>query len=195
MIMITERTLIIIKPDGVQRNLIGNIISRFEATGLKIVGLQFRVPKESEVREHYTLDPSWVGLVGKKLIESKVKNGEDEWGSRDPLEIGGDILERLVKYMIAGPVAMIVVEGVHATEVVRKLVGGTEPRSSDVGTIRGDYVIDSYALAERDRRAVRNLVHASGSAEEAEKEIALWFSDEQLIEYVHVQEKILYGDL
>ena len=193
--MITERTLVIIKPDGVQRNLVGNIISRLEAIGLKIVGLQFRVPTEAEVREHYTLDPNWVGLVGTKLIESKVRSGEEAWKDRDPLEVGGDILERLVAYMVAGPVAMIVVEGVHATEVVRKIVGGTEPRSSDVGTIRGDYVIDSYALAERDKRAVRNLVHASGSVEEAEKEIALWFSDDQLIEYVHVQEKILYGDL
>jgi len=90
---------------------------------------------------------------------------------------------------------MVVVEGVHAAEVVRKIVGGTEPRTSDVGTIRGDYVIDSYALAERDKRAVRNLVHASGGVEEAVKEISLWFSDEQLVEYVHVQEKILYGDL
>ena len=193
--MTNERTLIIIKPDGVQRNLVGDIISRLEGTGLKIVGLQFRVPTEAEVREHYTLDPKWVKSVGEKLIEAKVKDGEDEWKDREPLEVGNDILERLVTYMIAGPVAMVVVEGVHAAEVVRKIVGGTEPRTSDVGTIRGDYVIDSYALAERDKRAVRNLVHASGGVEEAVKEISLWFSDEQLVEYVHVQEKILYGDL
>jgi len=193
--MINERTLVIIKPDGVQRNLVGDIISRFEGIGLKIVGLQFRVPTESEVREHYTLDPNWVELVGKKLIEAKVKSGENDWKDRDAREVGGDILERLITYIIAGPVAMVVVEGVHAAEVVRKIVGGTEPRSSDVGTIRGDYVLDSYALAERDKRAVRNLVHASGSVEEAEKEIALWFSSDQLVTYTHVQEKILYGDL
>ncbi len=124
-----------------------------------------------------------------------MKSGENDWKDRDAREVGGDILERLITYIIAGPVAMVVVEGVHAAEVVRKIVGGTEPRSSDVGTIRGDYVLDSYALAERDKRAVRNLVHASGSVEEAEKEIALWFSSDQLVTYTHVQEKILYGDL
>lgn len=190
-----EKTLVIIKPDGVQRNLVGDIIGRFEVIGLKIVGLQFRVPTEEEVKKHYLLDPNWLKAVGNKLIESKVNNGEAGWQDRDPQEIGTDILRRLTTYMIAGPVVMIVLEGVHAVEVVRKVVGGTEPRSSDVGTIRGDYVLDSYALAEQDDRAVRNLVHASGSFEEAEEEIAHWFGNDGLVEYVHVQEKILYGDL
>lgn len=192
--MIQEKTLVIIKPDGVQRNLIGEIISRFEKVGFKIVGLQFRVPTKEEVRQHYTLDPSWVQQVGNKLINSKIQEGEKEWSDRDPREVGADILERLVTYLASGPVALIAVEGVHAAEIVRKIVGGTEPRSSDVGTIRGDYVIDSYALADRDKRAVRNIVHASGSTEEAEAELKHWFGD-SLVEYSHVQEKILYGDL
>ncbi len=193
--MIKEKTLILIKPDGVQRNLIGEVILRLERTGFKIVGLDFQIPSVEKVRGHYTLHPEWMGNVGRKLIESKVGAGHDDWEEKDSLKVGEIILDRLVSYMVSGPVVLIVVEGVHAAEIVRKIVGSTEPRVSDVGTIRGDYVIDSFELAEKDQRAVRNLIHASGSAQEAEEEIKHWFGESGVVEYNHVQEQILYSNI
>ena len=112
--------------------------------------------------------------------------------TEDPYEITAVILEKLKKYMTSGPVLAMVWQGAHATELVRKLVGGTEPRSSDVGTIRGDFVLDSYVMADTDGRAVRNLVHASGSAKESEAEIKHWFKPEEIIDYKLVQDHILY---
>ena len=186
-----ERTLVIVKPDGVQRSLIGEIIKRQEAIGLKIIGLKMLVPSEEMIEQHYTLDPEWRRVTGEKTIAG-YRARDLEPPSEDPLEITAKILEGLKKYMTCGPVVFVVLEGVHAVEMVRKIVGGTEPRSSDVGTIRGDYVLDSYQLADTDNRAVRNLIHASGSPEEAENEIRHWFSDNELVSYRLVQEQILY---
>lgn len=186
-----ERTLVIIKPDGVQRTLIGEIIKRYEQAGLKLTGLKFVVPTENQVEAHYLVNPDFKTNVGTKTIESYKKKGETP-PTENPEEQGEFVLNGLKKYMVSGPVVAMCWEGVHAIEVVRKITGSTEPRSSDVGTIRGDYVIDSYQLADRDNRAVRNLIHASGDAEEAEKELALWFADGELIDYRLVQEQILY---
>ena len=186
-----ERTLVIIKPDGVQRSLIGEIMKRHEALGLKIVGLKMMVPTQEKIEQHYTLDPEWRRVTGEKTIAGYRDRGLEP-PSEDPLEITAKILEGLKKYMTSGPVVFVIFEGVHAVEMVRKIVGGTEPRSSDVGTIRGDYVLDSYQLADTDGRAVRNLIHASGSVEEAENEIAHWFSKEEVLDYRLVQEQILY---
>lgn len=187
----TERTFVIIKPDGVQRSLIGEVVRRFERVGLKLVGLKFGVPDAEQVEKHYTLDPEWKKKVGEKAIASYEKKGQTPPVS-DPVKIGDMVVDRLKKYMTSGPVVMMAWQGAHSVELVRKLVGGTEPRSSDVGTIRGDYVLDSYMIADSDDRAIRNLIHASGSVEEAQQELALWFSDEELVNYRLVQEGILY---
>ena len=186
-----EQTLAIIKPDGIQRSLVGEIINRYERVGLKLVGLKMFVPSEEMVEKHYLLDPSWKRKVGEKAIESYKKRGLTP-PSENPEEVGQRVLEGLKKYITAGPVVAMVWQGAHAVEVVRKLTGGTEPRSSDVGTIRGDYMLDSYQMADGDSRAVRNLIHASGTHEEAEKEIPHWFSKEELVHYKIIQEKILY---
>ena len=186
-----ERTLVIIKPDGVQRTLIGEIIKRYEKMGLKLVGLKLLVASEEQVVKHYTLDPSWKENVGRKSIENYEKKGIKP-PSTDPIEVGNRVIETLRKYMTCGPVVAMVWQGAHAVEIVRKVTGGTEPRSSDVGTIRGDYVLDSYQMSDTDGRAVRNLIHASGSIEEAENEINLWFDGGELMDYIHVQEQILY---
>jgi nucleoside-diphosphate kinase len=186
-----ERTFVIIKPDGVQRSLIGEVIRRFERVGLKLVGLKFDVPNEDMVEEHYTLDPKWKQNVGEKAIESYKKKGQEP-PVNDPITIGDMVVERLKKYMTSGPVVMMAWQGAHSVELVRKLVGGTEPRSSDVGTIRGDFVLDSYSIADTDDRAIRNLIHASGSVAEAKQELALWFKEDDLINYKLVQEGILY---
>jgi|SRR3989338_5416050 len=186
-----ERTLVIIKPDGIQRSLVGEIIKRYERVGLKLVGMKMLVPQENKVEQHYLLDPEWKRKVGEKAIESYQKKGMEP-PSKNPIEVGDRVVAGLKKYLTAGPVVAMVWEGAHAVEIVRKLTGGTEPRSSDVGTIRGDFVLDSYQMGDADNRAVRNLIHASGSVQEAEAEIAHWFAKEELVNYKIVQEKILY---
>lgn len=186
-----ERTLVIIKPDGIQRNLVGEIISRFERTGLKLNATKMIVPTEELVEKHYTLDPDWLRIAEEKSIKSAKEKGNPVL-SEIPLEVGNMVLNSLKKYLTCGPVMAMVWEGVHAVSIVRKLTGSTEPLSSDVGTIRGDFVIDSYQLSNHDGRAVRNLIHSSGSVKEANDEIKHWFNEEDLIEYTHIQEKILY---
>ncbi|MFP4022638.1 MAG: nucleoside-diphosphate kinase [Candidatus Paceibacterota bacterium] len=186
-----ERTLVIIKPDGVQRSLIGEIIKRYEKTGLKLVGVKMILPTEDLIERHYLIDPDFKKKVGTKAIESYKAKG-DTPPSSDPEEVGEGVVRRLKSYMTCSPVVAMVWQGAHAVELVRKITGGTEPRSSDVGTIRGDYVIDSYSMADSDDRAIRNLIHASGNIEEAEEEIKLWFNEEELIKYRLVQEQIIY---
>jgi len=186
-----ERTLVIVKPDGVQRSLVGEVVKRYERVGLKIVGMKLVVPTEDQVEQHYTVDPSWKKNVGEKSIAAYEKKGITP-PSTDPEEVGNSVLNSLKKYFISGPVLAIVFEGAHAVPLVRKIAGGTEPLTSDVGTIRGDYMLDSYQMADIDGRAVRNVVHASGSVEEANAEIKHWFSDNEIVDYKIVQEKILY---
>jgi len=186
-----ERTLVIVKPDGLQRSLVGEIIGRYERVGLKLVGVKMFVPEEKMVEQHYLLDPDWKKAVGEKAIESYRKKGQEP-PSADALEVGERVLDGLKRYLTSGPVIAMVWEGAHSVQIVRKLTGGTEPLSSDVGTIRGDYVLDSYQMGDSDGRAVRNLIHASGTVDEAHAEISHWFSSDELIKYKIVQEKILY---
>lgn len=188
---IQEKSLVIIKPDGVQRSLIGEIIKRFEQVGLKLIALKFEIPTKEKTKQHYTIDPSWIEKAGEKSLQSYIKQGVDV-SSLKSIDLGIKILEKLQKYMSSGPVVVMVWQGAHAVDVIRKLVGGTEPRTSDVGTIRGDFVHDSYEISNIENRSVRNVVHASGTIEEAEKEIQIWFTPEQVISYRLVAEEILY---
>ncbi len=186
-----ERTLVVIKPDGVQRSLIGEIIKRYERSGLKLVGLKMVMAPADFIEKHYLVDPEWRVKTGLKTIESYKKKGKVP-PSEDPLKITEIILNNLKTYLAAGPVIAMVWQGMHAVGIVRKITGGTEPLTSDVGTIRGDFTIDSYEMSDIDGRAVRNLIHASGSPDEAEKEIALWFKKEELHNYRLINEVILY---
>jgi nucleoside-diphosphate kinase len=186
-----ERTLVIIKPDGVQRSLIGEIIKRYEQIGLKLVGVKMLVPTPEHIEKHYTLDPEWRRITGEKTIKGYKDKGLKP-PTEDPHEVTGILLERLKRYMTAGPVVAMVWEGAHAVQIVRKLTGSTEPLMSDVGSIRGDFVLDSYQMTDNDGRSIRNLVHASGSVSEAQKEIPHWFQKNELIDYRLVAEQILY---
>lgn len=182
-----ERSLVIIKPDGVQRSLIGEVIKRYERTGLKLLALKMVIPTDELITTHYSSDPDWLRQIGQKQIDSgAAKPGED------PVSIGKRVLGYLVKYMSSGPVVAMVWQGMHAVEIIRKITGSTEPRKSDVGTIRGDFVTDSYFVADSDGRSVRNIIHASSSAEDAEKEIKTWFKDEEILAYKLIQESIIY---
>lgn len=187
-----EQTLVIIKPDGVQRSLIGEIIKRYERAGLKLVALKLVIPTEEMIEKHY-LSPSagWLEAVGKKTIKSYQDKGIKP-PIEDPVKQGRIVLRRNIKYITSGPVVAMIWEGNEAIGIVRKITGVTEPLASDVGTIRGDLTLDSYGPADSDDRAVRNLLHASGSPEEAVKEIPIWFSQKEILKYRLIQESILY---
>jgi len=186
----SERTFVIVKPDGVQRGLVGEIVKRFERTGLKIVGMKLAMCAEEKVWKHYNKDDAWFLKKGTKIVEDRTAAGMTV--DKEPIEYGKDIIRALVKFMTAGPVVMMVIEGNQAIAIVKKLVGGTEPATSDVGTIRGDLTVDSYAIAAIDDRAVRNLIHCTDNPAEAQPEIDLWFAPEELIAYKTVGEQILY---
>ncbi len=189
--IVKENTFVVIKPDGIQRTLIGEIFQRFERSGLKLLALKFLIPTAEMIEKHYTIDPDWIRKVGQKSIDGYLAKGL-KVPSNDPLELGQKVLKRMVKYMTSGPVIIMIWQGSHAVGIVRKIVGGTEPLTSDVGTIRGDLVLDSYQIAEISDRAVRNLIHASGSVEEANKEINIWFQSEEKLNYKLIQDAILY---
>ena len=185
-----ERSFVIVKPDGVQRGLIGEILSRFERTGLKLVCLKLTMLDEKKLWEHYGKDDAWFEKKGTKMIEDKKAAGLP--ADKSAIEFGKDIIRVLVKFMTAGPVVVMVWEGNQAVAVVKKLVGGTEPATSDVGTIRGDLTLDSYAISAVDDRAVRNLVHCSDAPDEAEREIKLWLDPKDILDYKLFAEQILY---
>jgi nucleoside-diphosphate kinase len=149
------------------------------------------VPTPEHVEKHYTLDPTWRQRNGEKSIKGYKDKGQIP-PTEDPMEMSAMTLEKLKKYLSSGPVVPMIWQGLHAVQIIRKLTGGTEPLTSDVGTIRGDFVLDSYKISDDDKRAVRNVIHASGSVEEANMEIPHWFSPEEIIEYRLIQEGILY---
>ena len=185
-----EQTLLIVKPDGVQRALMGEIIRRVERTGLKFVGFKFFVPTEDQCWEHYKKDDKWFQEKGERTLKERKEKGMSV--DKEAIEYGKDIIRTNVSFFTSGPVLAMVIEGNQAVGIVRKIVGGTEPLTSDVGTIRGDFTIDSYEVAGMDERSVRNLVHCSDVPEEALREIKIWFAENEIIDYRLVQEQILY---
>jgi nucleoside-diphosphate kinase len=186
----TERSFVIIKPDGVQRGLIGEIMQRFERTGLKLVALKLGVLDADRIWKHYDKDDEWFLKKGTRIAEDRAAAGLS--AEKEPIEYGKDIIRALERYMTSGPSVIMVWEGNQAVAVVTKLVGDTAPATSDVGTIRGDLTIDSYDIAAVDDRAVRNLIHCSDTPENAEKEIALWLGGDEVLKYRLLNEAILY---
>lgn len=161
-----ERTLVLVKPDGVQRALVGKIISRFEDAGLKMIGMKMQWIDSEFAGKHYTEDIA-------------IRRGEA-------------VRESLLKYIVEGPVVAMVLEGVNAIENVRKIVGGTEPKTAPPGTIRGDFCHVSFSYADDKSLPVKNLIHASGDAKDAEHEVPLWFTEEELHSYKTVHDMHLY---
>ncbi|MCW1292630.1 MAG: nucleoside-diphosphate kinase [Candidatus Rehaiarchaeum fermentans] len=186
-----ERTLVLIKPDGIKRGLVGKITSAFEDCGLKIVGMKLVSPSPEKVQEHYNADENWLRSVGEKSIKSAKERNEAI--NEDPIEIGKRIRSYLINYLANNPVIAMVLEGNNAIEIVRKIIGSTQPSKADPSTIRGKYSSDSYDLADSNKRAVRNLVHASEDKASAEREIKVWFNESELIQYSRSDEKEMYG--
>jgi len=185
-----ERSLVILKPDAIQRGLIGELIKRIERSGLKIIALKMTNATEDQCWTHYNKDDAWFKEKGEKLVENRKARGMEL--AKEPIEYGRDIIAALIKFMTCGPVIPMIIEGNQSVAIVKKLVGGTEPTTSDVGTMRGDFTIDSYELANMDERAIRNLIHCSDEAKEAEREIDIWFKNDEIYSYKLAMEKILY---
>lgn len=181
-----ERTYVMIKPDGVRKGLIGEVIKRFEQRDLKIVAIEMFEPTKELIDGHYPSDEKWIRRVGQKTLSTYEKYGFDamtELGTEDDLEIGNKVRGWLLDFMVSAPMVRMVVQGTHAIDMVRKIAGETMPYLADMGTIRGDYSNDSPALANKEKRAVMNIVHASETVEEAEHEIKYWFGDRPIFDY------------
>lgn len=187
-----ERTLVLLKPDAVQRGLMGEIISRFEKKGLTIAAMKMEWPDAKKAREHYFWPESDMLALGERTLKTYAEKGEKHKHT-DPIKIAMEMQDRLVDYMTTGPVLAMVIEGIHAVAYVRKMRGATNPLSADVGTIAADFTVDSYFLADTDERAARNLVHASGSAEEAKREIKIWFTEKEIFKYIKVSDYVIYS--
>lgn len=181
-----EKTLLVLKPDAVKRGLVGDIVQRVEKMGFSIVAGKIMVPSEELGIKHYPDTDEWKQNVGARTIEDCEKYGIDlmeNMGTEDPIEIGNLVKKWNVDYLCSGPVFAFVLEGYNAVERLRSLVGSTVPTKAAPGTIRGDFSLDSAILANMNGRAISNLVHASGTVEEAEYEINLWFKPEELVKY------------
>lgn len=179
-----ERTFVMIKPDGVKKGLIGEIIRRFEQRDLKIVALEMFMPTKEQINDHYPKVEEWIRRLGQKTLGTYQKYGVNPvqaLGTADDLKIGKMVRTWLIDYMISAPLVRMVVEGVHAVDMVRKICGVTLPNLADMGTIRGDFSCDSPAVANSEKRSVMNLVHASETPAEAEHEIKHWFGKRAVI--------------
>lgn len=184
-----ERTLIGIKPDGIQRGLIGEIIKRFEQSGMKLVAAKFIAPTKKQVRDHYYSE-EWLVSTGKKTIEDYKKKGINI--EKTPKEVGMMTFKKLLGYWTNRPTFLTVWQGPNVVEIARKIVGSTSPEAADVGSVRGDYSLESYAMADGLERALYNLIHASGSPKEAEKEIKVWFKKDEILKYDLFIEKLIH---
>ena len=190
-----EKTVFIIKPDGVKRGLIGEILSRFEKRGLKIIALDMVWASKEEMDGHYPKDEAWIKRLGEKSLANYQQYGVDpkeKLGTDNPLEIGRMIRKWVVEYMTSGPVVKGVVSGVHAIDMVRKICGNSLPNLADMGTIRGDFSVDSAVSANLNKRATRNIIHASENKQEVENEMKLWFKEKEIHNYKRAEEDIMF---
>ncbi|MFZ2206941.1 MAG: nucleoside-diphosphate kinase [Microgenomates group bacterium] len=182
-----EKTLLIIKPDAVKRAMIGTIIETFEKTGLKLLAAKMVKPDAEVIKNHYPGTPEWIAEMGNKTLASFKQAGTDVqkvMGTEDPTKLGQFVYDRLIKYWQEGPIVAMVFEGPNAVTVARKLRGHTIPALAEPGTLHATYSYDSSTLSSTLDRVVKTFIHASGSVEEAEREIKYWFKDEKFESYI-----------
>lgn len=190
-----EVTFLMVKPDGVKRGLTGEIVRRLEQRGLKIIALTMETPTRDKIDGHYPKSKEWITRLGNKTLDTHKKYGIDprkHHKSTDPYAIGKEIRGWILDYMTSGPVVKMIVKGIHAIDMVRKLAGVTIPYKADVGSIRGDFSVDSPAAANKDKRAVHNLVHAAENQQEAKHEISYWFTKKEIHDYKRVEEDLTF---
>lgn len=189
--MLKQRTLVVFKPDVLQRQIVGEILSRFERKGFKIVGMKMVWPTEELAGKHYAASVEQLTGMGNKTIAIAKEKGET-LSETDPMKIGAKIRDWNIQYLAGGPVIAFVFQGPHIIEIMRKMIGSTSPLVADVGTIRADYSPDSIPLANWQERTTRNMIHASDSEESANREIYLWFNEDELYEYETAMEKVFF---
>ena len=190
-----EKTVLLVKPDGVKRGLIGEIVARVERRGLKIIALEMIWATKQQIDDHYPKDEKWIRRLGEKTLNNYKTYGYDvkkEFGTDDSLKIGRFVRSWLVDYLTSGPMVKIIIKGIHAIAMVRKLVGSSMPSEAEMGTIRGDYSVDDATAANRDKRSIRNIVHASETPDEAKHEISFWFAAEDIYDYKRAAEDIMF---
>ena len=190
-----EQTLVLLKPDSLLRGLAGQILTRFENAGLKIVALKVVQPSREFIASHYPNTPDWIQGMGEKTLSNYKEQGKDpikEVGVDDAMKIGEMIVQWNIEYLSMGPIVALVLEGGHAIQVVRKLVGSTLPLNAAPGTIRGDFSSASPTIANALRHSIHNMIHASSTTEEAEHEIAHWFGKDALVSYKRSDEGVLF---
>lgn len=190
-----QKALLIIKPDGVKRGLCGTILKRFEKVGLTIIGFKFINANPATVKAHYPENDVWFGKVGQRTLSNYAKKGLDVkkvFGTDDAVAIGKTVKNWLIKYFQESPVLVAAVEGYETIEIVRKISGNTIPVLASPGTIRGDFSHDTIDLANEQNRPLRNIIHASDSVEDGEKEVALWFKPNELFSYERADESIMF---
>ena len=188
-----QKSLVLMKPDAVKRGIVGEILHRFERSGLKMVAVKLVQAGDDLAQKHYPDTEEWKLKVGQRTIDDCEKYGIDlmaNMGTTDPLKVGEMVKQWNVDFLKSGPVLAIVFEGVNAVERVRSLVGNTIPAKAEPGTIRGDFSLDSAIAANRRTRTVYNLIHASGTPEEAQQEIEMWFKSEDILSYRRVHEDL-----
>lgn len=183
-----ERTMIAIKSESIQRHLIGEFISKFEKRGLKMTACKLVAPNAELIGKHYADDESWYISSGTKTRENYAAKGEKNL--LEPIEYGKLTRKKLMDSLRDRPILVMIWQGTHAVALGRKTAGATNPLTADIGSIRGDYSIDSYEVSDATGRAIQSLVHASGSPEEAEAEIAIWFRPEEILDYDLVIEDV-----
>lgn len=190
-----EKTVVLIKPDGVKRGLVGEIISRIEKRGLKIISLEMIQATREQIDEHYPKDEQWIKRLGEKTLKNYQNFGFDakkELGTEEPLEIGKLVRSWLIDYLTSGPMVKMVIKGIHAINMVRKLAGSSMPAEAEMGTIRGDFSVDDATAANRDKRAIHNIIHASETEKEAKHELNFWFAAEDIYDYKRAEEDIMF---
>lgn len=190
-----EKTLVLVKPDGVKRGLIGEVLHRIERRGLKVIALKMVQVDRKHLESHFPQAEAWVERLGQKTLKTFTEYGIDPvkaQGTDDPKEIGKMVKESLFEYMMSGPIVAIVIQGIHAIDMIRKLAGHTLPVFAEMGTIRGDYSVDSPSVANVERRAIHNIMHASENPEEANNEISLWFTPQEIHAYKRAEEDIMF---
>jgi len=185
-----ERTLIAIKPESIQRHLMGEFIAKFERRGLKMVACKMIAPSKEQVGRHYPDSDQWYISSGTKTLESYKAKGIDP--GMGAIDLAKRTRKRLIEHLCDRPVLFMIWEGPHACALGRKTAGATNPLVADIGSIRGDYSMESYELADDIGRVIHTLIHASGSPDEAEEEIKIWFSKNEILNYDLVTESVLY---
>lgn len=190
-----EKTIVLIKPDGVKRGLIGEILGQFEKRGLKIIALEMVWASKKQIDGHYPKDKKWINRLGEKTLKNYKEYGIDpikELGTDDSYKIGKMVRGWLIDFMTSGPIVKVVVKGIHAIDMVRKIVGPSMPAQAEMGTIRGDFSVDDATAANRDKRAIHNIIHASETPEEVKHELSFWFAAEDIYDYKRAEEDIMF---